>query len=109
MSHKGVNQLLCAALVDKKFCQTLLEDPAQTSQAGFHGSYFDLTEMETEMLSAIKSNAIEDFAMQVHHSLKLQEKQTESIEVFHQQTNYLPGYSLMPDRYADLPSPGQSR
>ena len=109
MSQKGVNQLLCAALVDKKFCRTLLEDPDQAYQAGFHGSYFDLTEAELEMISAIKSNEIEDFAMQVHNWLKLQEKQTESINLFHQQTNYLTGYSLMPDRYADLPSPGQSR
>ena len=109
MSHKGVNRVLCAALVDNNFRLALLDEPAEACQSGFHGNYFDLAEAELQMLSSVKTNKLEDFAMHVHAWLGVQEKQTENVPEFCKTANYLPGYSLIPDRYVSLPSPGHSK
>lgn len=109
MSHKGINKLLCAALVDTHFRFSLLEDPVQAYQAGLNGLYFDLSKAELDMLSGIKAENIEDFALQAHQWLEGQEEQKESIEVFYQSPNYLPVYNVESNRYANLPIPRRSR
>ncbi|MEA3438931.1 MAG: hypothetical protein U9R58_01475 [Chloroflexota bacterium] len=66
MEHKGLNQLLCAALVDKRFCADLVQNPAEAMEKGYRNHSFDLSRPEYEMLQQISADNIEDFAFQVH-------------------------------------------
>ena len=67
MQHKGLNQLLCAALVNRDFRETLLRSPALALATGYYDHTFALTSQERELVLDIKAQRIEDFAAQVHH------------------------------------------
>lgn len=103
MSHKGVNRLLCAALVDTNFRSSLLEDPSQAFHAGFNGNYFELTEAELEMLCNINASRIEDFALKVHHWLEGHEKQATRFEYLNHPKNNLSGCTWIPIRSGHFP------
>ncbi len=104
MSHKGVNRLLCAALVDIDFRSSLLEDPSQAYHAGFNGNYFEFTKAELEMLQNIKASRIEDFALQVHLWLEGHEIPASSLDdLSHLKNNHQPGYDWTPIRSGNLP------
>lgn len=66
MKHKGLSQLLCAALVDRQFQKNLLQDPVQSLKDGYLDYWFDLSSDEEQMLKGIHAANIEDFALQVH-------------------------------------------
>ena len=66
MEHKGLNQLLCAALVDKRFCADLVQNPADAMEKGYRNHSFELSRPEYEMLQLINADNFEDFAFQVH-------------------------------------------
>lgn len=67
MKHKGLNQLVCAALVNGRFCETLLHDPARAMAGGYLGHTFSLTSEERDLVLDINAQRLEDFASQVHH------------------------------------------
>ncbi len=67
MQHKGLNQLLCAATVNHRFCETLLSNPAQALAAGYLEHVFSLTPEEREFVLGIQAQQLEDFAAQVYH------------------------------------------
>jgi len=66
VNHKALNQLLCAAVVNGRFCETLLRDPARALAAGYSGQTFALTAEERSLVMGIKAQRIEEFAAQVH-------------------------------------------
>ena len=66
MNHMGLNQLLCAALVNNGFRETLLRNPAQAIATGYLDHSFALTPEERDLVIDIKAQRFEDFAAQVH-------------------------------------------
>ena len=67
MDHKSLNQLLCAATVNRRFRETLLRNPAQAIAAGYFNHTFALTPEERELVVSIQAQRLEDFAAQVYH------------------------------------------
>jgi hypothetical protein len=66
MTHRGLNQLLCAAVVDDGFCQTLLRDPRQAIARGYLNQRFALTAEERDLLTSIQAQRLEDLAAKVY-------------------------------------------
>lgn len=66
MQHKGLNQLLCAALINGRFRDTLLRNPARALATGYYDHSFPLTPQEQDLVLDIKARDLEDFAEQVH-------------------------------------------
>ena len=69
MNHMGLNQLLCAAVVNNRFRETLLRNPAQAIATGYLDHNFSLTPEERDLVIDIKAQRFEDFAAQVHMRL----------------------------------------
>jgi hypothetical protein len=69
MKHKALNQLLCAAVVNDSFRQTLLRDPLQALSGGYLDQEFALTSEERDLVIGIQAQRLEDFAAQVHQWL----------------------------------------
>jgi len=67
MKHKSLNQLLCAATVNRRFRETLLHNPAQAIATGYFNYTFALTPEEHELVTGIQAQRLEDFAAQVYH------------------------------------------
>ena len=67
MKHKNLNQLLCAAVVNDRFRQTLLRDPVRALSGGYLDRSFALTSEERDMVIGIQAQQLEDFATQVYH------------------------------------------
>jgi hypothetical protein len=66
MEHKGLNQLLCAAAINRRFCEMLLHDPAQAVAKGYLEQTFSLTAEERELVTGIRAQYLDDFAAQVY-------------------------------------------
>jgi hypothetical protein len=66
MNHKGLNQLLCAAIVNDRFRDVLLRDPAQALATGYFDQSFSLTSEEQDLVTDIRAQRLEDFAAQVY-------------------------------------------
>jgi len=66
MKHKSLNQLLCAAMVNSRFRETLLRDPVRALTAGYYGHDFSLAPDERELVIGIQAQRLEDFAEQVY-------------------------------------------
>jgi hypothetical protein len=71
MQHKSLNQLLCAATVNGRFCETLLRNPAKALATGYCEHTFALTPEEQELVLGIQAQRLEDFAAQVHRWLSI--------------------------------------
>jgi hypothetical protein len=66
MMHKGLNQLLCAAVVNERFRESLLHNPAQAIAGGYMGQSFGLTPEEHDVVVGIRARELEDFAAHIH-------------------------------------------
>jgi hypothetical protein len=66
MPHKGLNQLLCAATVNRRFRESLLRNPAQAIAMGYYNYTFALTPEEQTLVTGIQAQQLEDFAAQVY-------------------------------------------
>ena len=69
MKHEGLNQLICAAVVNNGFRETLLQNPAKALATGYFGHNFSLTSEERDLVIDIQAQRFEDFAAQVYHWL----------------------------------------
>ena len=69
MKHEGLNQLLCAAVVNNGFRETLLQNPAKALATGYLNHSFSLTSEERDLVVDIQAQRFEDFAAQVYHWL----------------------------------------
>jgi len=68
-SYDNVNRLLAAAVVSRQFCSILLNNPVRAIQDGFAGEHFALSADEYEMIIAIRSSSLPDFAEQLCKAL----------------------------------------
>jgi len=66
MTHRGLNELLCAAAVNRRFREILLSNPAQAIEKGYFNHRFALTPEEHSLVTGIQANALDDFAAQVY-------------------------------------------
>ena len=66
MNHMGLNQLLCAAVVNSGFRETLLRDPGKAIATGYLDHNFSLTPEERDLVVDIEAQKFEDFAAQVY-------------------------------------------
>jgi hypothetical protein len=66
MKHKGLNQLLAAALINERFCAMLLHHPERAIAAGYAGQAFSLTTKEQDLVVGIRAERLEDLAAEVY-------------------------------------------
>jgi hypothetical protein len=66
MKHTSLNQLLCAAAINRQFREVLLRDPAQALATGYQGQTFALTPEERQVVTGIQAEQLADFAAQVY-------------------------------------------
>jgi hypothetical protein len=59
------SRILTAAIVNKKFRNLLLSNPALAIRSGFGGEAFNLEKEEVERISEIQAASLADFAMQM--------------------------------------------
>ena len=67
MNHKSLNQLVCAATINARFRETLLNDPSKAIASGYFGHSFALTQEERDLVLGIRAKGLEDFAAQVYN------------------------------------------
>ncbi len=59
------SRILSAAVVNEKFRNLLLSNPAMAIKAGFGGEAFQLAEKDSERISMIRATNLADFAAQM--------------------------------------------
>lgn len=59
------SRILSAAVVNARFRQALLKDPAQAIASGYWGEKFHLGKEERQRLGSIHANSLADFASQL--------------------------------------------
>lgn len=72
MRFNALNQILCAALIDRDFCSELLKNPLQAVAVGYLGNCFELSSEEKQLLIGIEVNTIEEFATRVQQWIEVQ-------------------------------------
>ena len=65
----GISRVFAAAVVNKQFCSTLLQDPQGALQKGYLGETFSLSREEKDLIISIRANSLSDLAKQVNRSL----------------------------------------
>lgn len=63
--HLEVNRLLAAAVINKQFCNLLLENPELALAEGFQGETFPLTPEERALVLSIRAGTLVELARQV--------------------------------------------
>ena len=77
-SHKGQDEgllhnrwsealldLICAAAINSRFCQTLLFEPDKAIDSGFNGQQFEVTPQERLLVRSIYATSLPDFVQQI--------------------------------------------
>ena len=65
---KELSRLISAAVVNQKFCDLLLADPALALTTGYGGEAFRLATEEQELILSIRATSLADFALQLAKS-----------------------------------------
>lgn len=65
----GLSRMFAAAVVNRQFCELLLNDPCEALQKGYLGEIFMLTQYENELIVSIKAKSLADLARQINKSL----------------------------------------
>ena len=63
--HPEYSRILSAAVINQRFRDKLLSDPAQAVANGYNGETFDLSEAERKELSLLKGLTLSEFALQL--------------------------------------------
>ena len=63
--HLEINRLLAAAVINRSFCDLLLENPELALAEGFQGEFFPLTVEERALLLSIRAGNLSDLARQL--------------------------------------------
>ena len=66
MKYRGLNQILSAAIVNKRFRQRLLNHPEKAIMEGYLDFDFQLTAFEKQYTESIQVNSIEEFAEHIY-------------------------------------------
>ena len=61
----GMNKLFEAAIVNRQFCQLLLNQPETALQQGYLGHSFNLTREEQALIISIRATSLHDLAQQI--------------------------------------------
>jgi hypothetical protein len=64
-SGNGLSRLLTAAVVNREFCNLLLDNPTIAVEIGYNGEPFDLAAEEQELIFSIHATSLADFADQL--------------------------------------------
>lgn len=59
------SRIIAAAVINKRFCSLLLNNPAQALSSGYGGETFHLQAKEREKLSAIQASSLSEFAAEL--------------------------------------------
>ena len=65
----GLNRIFAAAVVNRQFCQMLLQDPRVALHQGYLGETFSLSKEEMDALISIRAESLSDFARQLNSVL----------------------------------------
>lgn len=68
-SKDGVNRIFAAAVVNRQFCQMLLQDAHTALQRGYLGETFLLSKEEMDVIVSIRAESLSDFARQLNRAL----------------------------------------
>jgi hypothetical protein len=68
-ASSGLSQVFAAAVVNRQFCDMLLQDPSIAIQRGYLGESFSLSTEEKELITSIRASSLSDLANQVHRTL----------------------------------------
>lgn len=67
--NDGVSRIFAAAVVNRQFCEMLLQDPRTALQKGYLGETFLLSKEETDVIVSIRAETLTDFARQLNSAL----------------------------------------
>ena len=65
-----LSRVFAAAVINKQFCDLLLNDPEQALEHGYFGEPFLLSRDEQDLIVSIRVQSLADLAMQVVHALR---------------------------------------
>ncbi len=72
VESNGLSRIFAAAVVNRQFCQMLLQDPHTALQKGYLGETFSLTREELDVIVSIRAESLTDFARQLNRALNYQ-------------------------------------
>lgn len=65
----GLSLIFAAAVVNRQFCQMLLQDPYTALQKGYLGETFSISKEEMDAIISIRAESLPDFARQLNMAL----------------------------------------
>jgi len=65
INGKEISRLIMAAVVNKGFCQMLLNNPKRALTSGYKGETFALGAEEQDLIVSIQAESLPDFAAQI--------------------------------------------
>jgi len=63
--HPEYSRILSAAVINQRFRDKLLSDPAKAIAIGFNGESFNLSDVEKNELSSLKGLSLTEFALKL--------------------------------------------
>lgn len=67
-----LSRVFAAAVVNRQFCELLLQDPYVALQKGYLGETFSLCNEEHDLLVSIRAESLADLAKQLNRALRNQ-------------------------------------
>lgn len=61
--NPAISHLLSAAIVNRRFAQILLNDPARALENGYQGEKFDISDEERAAIVSIRAATLQEFAV----------------------------------------------
>jgi hypothetical protein len=65
-----LQRLFAAAIVNRQFCEALLNKPEEALSGGYLGQPFSLTDQERTIIKSIRADTLTDLAQKVNRALK---------------------------------------
>lgn len=65
----GINQIFAAAIVNRQFCEMLLNNPNEALKNGYLGETFLLSKEEWDLIVSIRADSLSDLAKKVNRAL----------------------------------------
>ena len=94
MEHRGLNQLLCAAVVSTEFSDRLVHHTEQAIMDGYLDFSFQLTKSEEEFIKSVNVKTLDEFAEKIYAWIN---KQSDERDLFPE--------SILCDQYHDIEIP----
>jgi hypothetical protein len=69
-NDRELSRLITAAVVNRGFCQMLLENPQRALASGYKGETFSLGSEEQDLISSIRAGTLAEFASQLVNQRK---------------------------------------